>query len=129
MRLEMAMPNLCVPELLENLHLVTATQRPHTAPLAATQPHSLRGHCQKVSWSSAFLLYLAAMPSWKSAAFLNSGCPAAHFISLQFSTPAAQQQFLLKGGLGQLSPKPTQQCRAQGRGPAEGTQPGLGEGS
>ncbi|XP_065590055.1 kinesin-like protein KIF7 [Cyrtonyx montezumae] len=40
-RLEMAMPNLCVPELLENLHLVTAAQRPHTAPLAATQPHGL----------------------------------------------------------------------------------------
>ncbi|OXB57531.1 hypothetical protein ASZ78_009126 [Callipepla squamata] len=40
-RLEMAMPNLCVPELLENLHLVTAAQRPHTAPLAATHPHGL----------------------------------------------------------------------------------------
>ncbi|NWX49293.1 KIF7 protein, partial [Steatornis caripensis] len=35
MRLEMAMPNLCVPQLLENLHLVTASQRPHTAPLDA----------------------------------------------------------------------------------------------
>ncbi|XP_067999517.1 kinesin-like protein KIF7 isoform X2 [Melanerpes formicivorus] len=34
-RLEMAMPNLCVPQLLENLHLVTAGQRPHTAPLDA----------------------------------------------------------------------------------------------
>lgn len=71
-RLEMAMPNLCVPELLENLHLVTATQRPHTAPLTATQPHGLnrvpteqsgRGLCQKVSWSSAFLLCLAAISS------------------------------------------------------------------
>ncbi|NXK44170.1 KIF7 protein, partial [Chauna torquata] len=40
-RLEMAMPNLCVPELLENLHLVTAAQRPHTAPLAAAQSHGL----------------------------------------------------------------------------------------
>ncbi|XP_040535803.1 kinesin-like protein KIF7 isoform X3 [Gallus gallus] len=59
-RLEMAMPNLCVPELLENLHLVTATQRPHTAPLTATQPHSLnrvpteqsgRGLCQKLDSS------------------------------------------------------------------------------
>lgn len=43
MRLEMAMPNLCVPELLEDLHLVTATQRPHTAPLAAAQSHGLCG--------------------------------------------------------------------------------------
>ncbi|XP_064014186.1 kinesin-like protein KIF7 isoform X2 [Pogoniulus pusillus] len=34
-RLEMAMPNLCVPQLLQNLHLVTAGQRPHTAPLDA----------------------------------------------------------------------------------------------
>uniref|UniRef100_A0A8C3PZC3 Kinesin family member 7 n=1 Tax=Chrysolophus pictus TaxID=9089 RepID=A0A8C3PZC3_CHRPC len=61
-RLEMAMPNLCVPELLENLHLVTASQRPHTAPLAATQPHGLssipteqsrKGHCQKLNSSSS----------------------------------------------------------------------------
>ncbi|NXJ75062.1 KIF7 protein, partial [Trogon melanurus] len=42
-RLEMAMPNLCVPELLENLHLVTAGQRPHTAPLDAAQSHGLSG--------------------------------------------------------------------------------------
>ncbi|NXP70990.1 KIF7 protein, partial [Ramphastos sulfuratus] len=35
-RLEMAMPNLCMPQLLQNLHLVTAGQRPHTAPLEAT---------------------------------------------------------------------------------------------
>ncbi|XP_031443586.1 kinesin-like protein KIF7 isoform X1 [Phasianus colchicus] len=63
-RLEMAMPNLCVPELLENLHLVTASQRPHTAPLAATQPHGLssiptersrKGHCQKQLNSSSSL--------------------------------------------------------------------------
>ncbi|XP_062439919.1 kinesin-like protein KIF7 isoform X3 [Rhea pennata] len=40
-RLEMAMPNLSVPELLENLHLVTVTQRPHTAPLDAAQSHGL----------------------------------------------------------------------------------------
>ncbi|NXD15850.1 KIF7 protein, partial [Nothocercus nigrocapillus] len=40
-RLEMAMPNLPVPELLENLHLVTVTQRPHTAPLDAAQSHGL----------------------------------------------------------------------------------------
>ncbi|NWY54978.1 KIF7 protein, partial [Chionis minor] len=40
-RLEMAMPNLCVPELLENLHLVTASQRPHTAPLDAAPSHGL----------------------------------------------------------------------------------------
>ncbi|XP_067161584.1 kinesin-like protein KIF7 [Apteryx mantelli] len=40
-RLEMAMPSLCVPELLENLHLVTVTQRPHTAPLDAAQSHGL----------------------------------------------------------------------------------------
>ncbi|XP_015728540.1 kinesin-like protein KIF7 isoform X2 [Coturnix japonica] len=59
-RLEMAMPNPCVPELLENLHLVTATQRPHTAPLVATQPHGLsripteqsgKGLCQKLNSS------------------------------------------------------------------------------
>uniref|UniRef100_A0A8D0EM96 Kinesin family member 7 n=1 Tax=Strix occidentalis caurina TaxID=311401 RepID=A0A8D0EM96_STROC len=42
-RLEMAMPNLCVPGLLENLHLVTASQRPHTAPLDAAPTHGLRG--------------------------------------------------------------------------------------
>ncbi|NXR30496.1 KIF7 protein, partial [Zosterops hypoxanthus] len=41
--LEMAMPNLCVPELLENLHLVTASQRPHTAPLDAAPSHGLAG--------------------------------------------------------------------------------------
>ncbi|NXD76541.1 KIF7 protein, partial [Halcyon senegalensis] len=53
-RLEMAMPNLCVPELLENVHLVTAGQRPHTAPLDAAPSHGLsevpsvqsgRAHC------------------------------------------------------------------------------------
>ncbi|KFU94481.1 Kinesin-like KIF7, partial [Chaetura pelagica] len=42
-RLEMAMPNTCVPELLESLHLVTAGQRPHTAPLDAAPSHSLTG--------------------------------------------------------------------------------------
>ncbi|NXU80336.1 KIF7 protein, partial [Oreotrochilus melanogaster] len=42
-RLEMAMPNLHVPELLENLHLVTADQRPHTAPLDAALSHGLSG--------------------------------------------------------------------------------------
>ncbi|KAM7039256.1 kinesin-like protein KIF7 isoform 2-T2 [Acridotheres tristis] len=42
-RLEMAMPNLCVPGLLENLHLVTASQRPHTAPLDAAPSHGLGG--------------------------------------------------------------------------------------
>ncbi|KAM6058375.1 kinesin-like protein KIF7 isoform 2-T2 [Chlamydotis macqueenii] len=40
-RLEMAMPNLCVPGLLENLHLVTTSQRPHTAPLDAAPSHGL----------------------------------------------------------------------------------------
>ncbi|NXF79194.1 KIF7 protein, partial [Sclerurus mexicanus] len=42
-RLEMAMPNLCVPGLLENLHLVTASQRPHTAPLDAAPSRGLGG--------------------------------------------------------------------------------------
>ncbi|XP_062486409.1 kinesin-like protein KIF7 isoform X2 [Pezoporus occidentalis] len=42
-RLEMAMPNLCLPGLLENLHLVTAGQRPHTAPLDAAPSHGLNG--------------------------------------------------------------------------------------
>ncbi|NXG26461.1 KIF7 protein, partial [Grallaria varia] len=42
-RLEMAMPNLCVPGLLENLHLVTASQRPHTAPLDAAPSHGRGG--------------------------------------------------------------------------------------
>uniref|UniRef100_A0A672UEH0 Kinesin family member 7 n=1 Tax=Strigops habroptila TaxID=2489341 RepID=A0A672UEH0_STRHB len=42
-RLEMAMANLCVPGLLENLHLVTAGQRPHTAPLDAAPSHGLNG--------------------------------------------------------------------------------------
>ncbi|NXM08556.1 KIF7 protein, partial [Tyrannus savana] len=42
-RLEMAMPNLCVPGLLESLSLVTASQRPHTAPLDAASSHSLGG--------------------------------------------------------------------------------------
>ncbi|NXT64254.1 KIF7 protein, partial [Chaetops frenatus] len=42
-RLEMAMPNLCVPGLLENIHLVTASQRPHTAPLDAAPSHGLAG--------------------------------------------------------------------------------------
>lgn len=37
------MPNLCVPGLLENLHLVTAGQRPHTAPLDAAPSHGLSG--------------------------------------------------------------------------------------
>ncbi|NXO02819.1 KIF7 protein, partial [Rhinopomastus cyanomelas] len=41
-RLEMAVPNLCVLGLLENLHLVTTSQRPHTAPLDAAPSHSLR---------------------------------------------------------------------------------------
>ncbi|NWT65048.1 KIF7 protein, partial [Prunella himalayana] len=42
-RLEMAMPKLCVPGLLENLHLVTASQRPHTAPLDAAPSHGFGG--------------------------------------------------------------------------------------
>uniref|UniRef100_A0A8C5TN56 Kinesin family member 7 n=1 Tax=Malurus cyaneus samueli TaxID=2593467 RepID=A0A8C5TN56_9PASS len=42
-RLEMAVPNLCVPGLLENLPLVTASQRPHTAPLDTAPCHSLGG--------------------------------------------------------------------------------------
>ncbi|NXH13348.1 KIF7 protein, partial [Bucco capensis] len=42
-RLEMAMPNLCMPELLENLHLMTPGQRPHTAPLDAAPSHGLSG--------------------------------------------------------------------------------------
>ncbi|NXI56053.1 KIF7 protein, partial [Chloroceryle aenea] len=42
-QLEMAVPNLCVPELLENVHLVTAGQRPHTAPLDAAPSHGLSG--------------------------------------------------------------------------------------
>ncbi|XP_071424706.1 kinesin-like protein KIF7 isoform X2 [Pithys albifrons albifrons] len=42
-RLEMAMPNLSVPGLLKNLHLVTASQRPHTAPLDAAPSHGLGG--------------------------------------------------------------------------------------
>ncbi|NXY76883.1 KIF7 protein, partial [Glareola pratincola] len=42
-RLEMGVPNLRVPELLENLHLVTASQRPHTAPLDAAPSHGLSG--------------------------------------------------------------------------------------
>ncbi|XP_056356302.1 kinesin-like protein KIF7 isoform X2 [Oenanthe melanoleuca] len=42
-RLEMAMPHLCVPGLLENLNLVTASQRPHTAPLDAALSHGLGG--------------------------------------------------------------------------------------
>ncbi|NWU96257.1 KIF7 protein, partial [Upupa epops] len=42
-RLEMAMPNLCVPGLLENLHLVTTSQRPYTAPLDAAPSHGLSG--------------------------------------------------------------------------------------
>ncbi|NXI48281.1 KIF7 protein, partial [Galbula dea] len=42
-RLEMAMPNLCVPELLENLHLVIPGQRPHTAPLNSAPTHGLSG--------------------------------------------------------------------------------------
>ncbi|NWS60610.1 KIF7 protein, partial [Chunga burmeisteri] len=40
-RLEMAMPNLCVSGLLEDLHLVTTGQRPHTAPLDAAPSHGL----------------------------------------------------------------------------------------
>ncbi|NXG49244.1 KIF7 protein, partial [Psilopogon haemacephalus] len=43
MRLEMAMPNLCVPQLLQSLHLVTAGQRPHTAPLDAAPSLGLSG--------------------------------------------------------------------------------------
>ncbi|XP_039346778.1 kinesin-like protein KIF7 isoform X3 [Mauremys reevesii] len=40
-RLEMAMPNLQVPELLQNVHLVELTQRPHTAPLDTARSHGL----------------------------------------------------------------------------------------
>ncbi|KFO99445.1 Kinesin-like KIF7, partial [Calypte anna] len=42
-RLEMAVPNLHVSELLKNLHLLTADQRPHTAPLDAALSHGLSG--------------------------------------------------------------------------------------
>ncbi|XP_074862429.1 kinesin-like protein KIF7 isoform X2 [Carettochelys insculpta] len=62
-RLEMAMPNWQVPELLQNVRLVELTQRPHTAPLNATRSHDLsmgqsrpsftsqsgRVHCGKLS--------------------------------------------------------------------------------
>lgn len=60
--LEMAMPDLQVPELLQNIHLVELAQRPHTAPLDTTRSHGLslvqlrpshtsqsrRVHCGKV---------------------------------------------------------------------------------
>ncbi|EMP29186.1 Kinesin-like protein KIF7 [Chelonia mydas] len=39
--LEMAMPDLQVPELLQNIHLVELAQRPHTAPLDTTRSHGL----------------------------------------------------------------------------------------
>ncbi|NXT24152.1 KIF7 protein, partial [Syrrhaptes paradoxus] len=42
-RLEMAMASMYVPELLEDLHLVAAGQRPYTAPLDAAPSYSLSG--------------------------------------------------------------------------------------
>ncbi|XP_067411786.1 kinesin-like protein KIF7 isoform X2 [Emydura macquarii macquarii] len=66
--LEMAMPNLQVPELLQNVHLVELAQRPHTAPLNTTRSHGLsmvqskpftsqigRVHCGKLSSSPSQL--------------------------------------------------------------------------
>ncbi|XP_034640204.1 kinesin-like protein KIF7 isoform X1 [Trachemys scripta elegans] len=66
-RLEMAMPNLQVPELLQNVHLVELAQRPHTAPLDTARSHGLslvqsrlpltsqsrRVHCGKLGSSPA----------------------------------------------------------------------------
>uniref|UniRef100_A0A8C0IKJ2 Kinesin family member 7 n=1 Tax=Chelonoidis abingdonii TaxID=106734 RepID=A0A8C0IKJ2_CHEAB len=40
-RLEMAMSDLQVPELLQNVHLVELAQRPHTAPLDTMRSHGL----------------------------------------------------------------------------------------
>ncbi|XP_073160236.1 kinesin-like protein KIF7 isoform X1 [Lepidochelys kempii] len=68
-RLEMAMPDLQVPELLQNIHLVELAQRPHTAPLDTTRSHGLslvqstpshtsqsrRVHCGKLSSSPSHL--------------------------------------------------------------------------
>ncbi|XP_010080493.1 PREDICTED: kinesin-like protein KIF7, partial [Pterocles gutturalis] len=42
-RLEMAMASMYVPELLEDLHLVAAGQRPYTAPLDAAPSYGLSG--------------------------------------------------------------------------------------
>ncbi|KAM7152794.1 kinesin-like protein KIF7 isoform 2-T2 [Macrochelys suwanniensis] len=68
-RLEMAMPNLQVPELLQNVRLVELAQRPHTAPLDTARSHGLslvqsrpslpsqsrRVHCGKLSSSPSHL--------------------------------------------------------------------------
>ncbi|XP_030432676.1 kinesin-like protein KIF7 isoform X1 [Gopherus evgoodei] len=61
-RLEMAMSNLQVPELLQNVHLVELAQRPHTAPLDTARSHGLslgqssrRVHCGKLSSSRSHL--------------------------------------------------------------------------
>ncbi|KAG6930352.1 kinesin family member 7 [Chelydra serpentina] len=63
-RLEMAMPNLQVPELLQNVRLVELAQRPHTAPLDTARSHGLRPslpgqsrrvHCGKLSSSPSHL--------------------------------------------------------------------------
>uniref|UniRef100_A0A8B9UY51 Kinesin family member 7 n=1 Tax=Anas zonorhyncha TaxID=75864 RepID=A0A8B9UY51_9AVES len=91
-RLEMAMPNLCVPELLEDLHLVTATQRPHTAPLAAAQSHGLCGVpsgllpaeqsgrvlCRKVRAQKLAELSSEEEEEWeqKQSLSLRSNCPS-----------------------------------------------------
>ncbi|XP_075753201.1 kinesin-like protein KIF7 isoform X3 [Pelodiscus sinensis] len=71
-RLEMAVPNLPVPELLQNVHLVELAQRPHTAPPNTAQSHDLsmgqsrpsltsQSHCGKLN-SPAQLGEDPAMP-------------------------------------------------------------------
>ncbi|XP_061854942.1 kinesin-like protein KIF7 isoform X3 [Colius striatus] len=64
-RLEMAMPNLCVPGLLESVHLVTAGPRPHTAPLDAAPSHGFGGILPAEQSGRALCRKLDSSPSFQ----------------------------------------------------------------
>ncbi|XP_051484465.1 kinesin-like protein KIF7 isoform X2 [Apus apus] len=107
-RLEMAMPNTCVPELLENLHLVTAGQRPHTAPLDAAPSHSLTGVPSGLLAAEQSRRVLCRKLG-RSSSFQQEDTAGSHLEHAQSSTSKAEiKDAVLRRELSQDSEKPAE---------------------
>ncbi|XP_051484464.1 kinesin-like protein KIF7 isoform X1 [Apus apus] len=108
-RLEMAMPNTCVPELLENLHLVTAGQRPHTAPLDAAPSHSLTGVPSGLLAAEQSRRVLCRKQLGRSSSFQQEDTAGSHLEHAQSSTSKAEiKDAVLRRELSQDSEKPAE---------------------
>ncbi|XP_010002369.1 PREDICTED: kinesin-like protein KIF7 [Chaetura pelagica] len=108
-RLEMAMPNTCVPELLESLHLVTAGQRPHTAPLDAAPSHSLTGVPSGLLPTEQSRRVLCRKQLDSSSSFQQEDTAGSHLNHTQSSTSKAEiKDAVLRRELSQDSEKPAE---------------------